>query len=76
MTERFTLDRREGGLAVLVGPDGAEHSVPARLLAPDLSDGALIYWDAAAGLYQKDAAATAQRQADLRVRMNRLLGRK
>lgn len=76
MRELFTLDRREGGLAVLLGPDGAEHPVPARLLAPDLADGALVYWDADAGLYRKDEAATAQRQAALRARMDRLLGRK
>lgn len=76
MRELLTLDRREGGLAVLLGPDGAEHSVPAHLLAPGLSDGALVYWDGAAGLYRQDEAATAQRQAALRARMHRLLGRK
>ena len=73
-----TLDRIEGDRAVLTAAAGGaadETRVPCTELEAGCRKGALLYWDAAAGLWREDAEAGAAQQAQMKARVAALLAR-
>lgn len=66
----YILDRIEGALALLEGPDGATQPLPLEHLPGPLREGDCLVWDGAA--WRLDPAAAEARRARIQARVNRL----
>ncbi len=74
MEQLWSVDRFEGGLAVLIGDDSGDSTVvPRTLLMPETREGDLVRLTD--GMYRPDAAATAARREEVRTLEQRLLRR-
>ncbi|MGI5884327.1 MAG: DUF3006 domain-containing protein [Candidatus Spyradocola sp.] len=69
----IVLDRMEADEAVLVGEEGP-FRVPRARLSPDAREGDVLVF--ADGFYRPDAAATRERRAQMRRRLERLVRKK